>query len=183
MAELITRPLKSLPGDSAKNSGALASVVERNIAALIEHRRREEAGVGWQARLADAATRFIGSIAFTYIHLFWVGLWMAVNTGFVPLISRWAPGFAILGTVASVEAIFLSTFILIRQNRMADADRKHADLDLQVSLLAEHEVTKLVTLATAITDHLGLDPDVDRAELEELRQHVAPRRCSKSSTS
>jgi uncharacterized membrane protein len=174
MVERLKRPLKSASGDSARNSGALASVVERNIAALIEHRRREEAGVGWQARLADAVTRFIGNMAFVYIHLFWIGSWVAINAGFVPLIPRWDPGFVILGTVASVEAIFLSTFILIRQNRMADADRKHADLDLQVSLLAEHEVTKLVTLATAIADHLGLNPDVDRAELEELKQHVAP---------
>jgi uncharacterized membrane protein len=76
--------------------------------------------------------------------------------------------------VASVEAIFLSTFILIRQNRMADADRKHADPDLQVSLLAEHEVTKIVAIVTAIADHLGLDPDLDREELEELKQDVAP---------
>jgi uncharacterized membrane protein len=57
---------------------------------------------------------------------------------------------------------------------MADADRKHADLDLQVSLLAEHEVTKVVAIVTAIADHLGLEPDLDREELEELKQHVAP---------
>jgi len=57
---------------------------------------------------------------------------------------------------------------------MADADRKHADLDLQVSLLAEHEVTKIVTLVTAIADHLGLDPHVDREELDQLKQDVAP---------
>ena len=56
---------------------------------------------------------------------------------------------------------------------MAEADRKHADLDLQVSLLAEHEVTKIVAIVTSIADHLGLDPDVDREELEELKQHVA----------
>jgi uncharacterized membrane protein len=86
----------------------------------------------------------------------------------------WDPSFAILGAVASVEAIFLSTFILIRQNRMADADRKHAGLDLQVSLLAEHEITKIVTLVTAVADRLGLDVDVDREELEELKQDVAP---------
>jgi uncharacterized membrane protein len=174
MAERTRRNLTSAAGDCAKTNAALASVVERNIAALIDHRRREEAGVGWQARLADAATRFIGNMAFIYIHLFWVGSWMAINAGFVPLIPRWDPSFAILGTVASVEAIFLSTFILIRQNRMADADRKHADLDLQVSLLAEHEVTKVITLATAIADHLGLNPDVDREELEGLKQHIAP---------
>ena len=52
----------------------------------------------------------------------------------------------LLAMIASVEAIFLSTFVLISQNRMAAAADKRADLDLQISLLAEHEVTSLVTL-------------------------------------
>jgi uncharacterized membrane protein len=169
-SQLSERPAEA----SAKSNPALASVIERNIAALIERRRREETDIGWQARLVDTATRFIGNMVFIYFHLFWFGCWVAINTGLVPLIPPWDPSFAILGTVASVEAIFPSTFILIRQNRMVDADRKHADLDLQVSLLAEHEVTKIVALVTAIADHLGLNPDVDREELEELKQDVAP---------
>ena len=148
--------------------------MERNIVSLIERRRREEAAIGWQARITDAATRFTGNIAFIYFHILWFGSWVAINAGLVPTIPQWDPSFSLLGTVASVEAIFLSTFILIRQNRMAEADREHADLDLQVSLLAEHEITKIVTLTSAIADHLGLDLDVDRGELEELKQHVMP---------
>src|SRR5262249_8509742 len=159
MVERTSQPSGYAAGDSAKTGAAVASVIERNIATLIERRRREEIDIGWQARLAGAAPRFIGSMAFIYLHLGWLGSWAAVNVGYIPLIPRWDPSFAILGTVASLEAIFLSTFILIRQNRMADADRKHADLDLQVSLLAEHEVTKIVAIVTALADHLGLDSD------------------------
>jgi uncharacterized membrane protein len=164
----------STGGTSAKADAGLASIMERNIASLIERRRREEAAMGWQARIADAATRFTGNIAFIYFHILWFGSWLTINARFVPMIPQWDPSFTLLGTVASVEAIFLSTFILIRQNRMAEADRKHADLDLQVSLLAEHEITKIVTLTSAIADHLGLDLDVDRSELEELKQHIMP---------
>jgi uncharacterized membrane protein len=116
----------------------------------------------------------LGTWSSSILHLLWFGCWVVINTGVVPLIRPWDPSFAILGTVASVEAIFLSTFILIRQNRIVDADRKHAHLDLQVSLLAEHEVTKIVAIVTAIADHLGLDVDLDREESEELKQHVAP---------
>ena len=76
---------------------------------------------------------------------------------------------------ASVEAIFLSTFVLISQNRMAAADAKRAELDLQISLLAEHEVTKLVALVSAIVNRMGVKTDVD-PELEELKQDVAPDR-------
>ena len=58
--------------------------------------------------------------------------------------------------MAPVEAIFLSTFVLISQNRMAAAADRRADLDLQISLLAEHEITKLATLAAAIDAHVGV---------------------------
>jgi uncharacterized membrane protein len=74
---------------------------------------------------------------------------------------------------ASVEAIFLSTFVLISQNRMAAAADKRADLDLQISLLAEHEVTKLTTLVTEIAERLGVTTKVS-GELDEVQQDVAP---------
>ena len=69
------------------------------------------------------------------------GFWIVANLDWVPGVPAWDPSFVVLAMAASVEAIFLSTFVLISQNRMA-AD-KRADLDLQVSLLAEHEVTRL----------------------------------------
>ena len=75
--------------------------------------------------------------------------------------------------IASVEAIFLSTFVLISQNRMAAAADKRADLDLQVSLLAEHEVTRLVTLVSGIADRMGVRTEAD-ADLDEITQDVAP---------
>ena len=75
--------------------------------------------------------------------------------------------------VASVEAIFLSTFILITQNRMSAAAERRAELDLQISLLAEHEVTKLAALLSAVAERLGVETEVD-AEVEELKEDVAP---------
>jgi uncharacterized membrane protein len=75
--------------------------------------------------------------------------------------------------MASVEAIFLSTFVLISQNRMAATADKRADLDLQISLLAEHEVTKLVTLVSAIADRMEVRTPADD-EVDEIAQDVAP---------
>lgn len=159
---------------AAENTPAVASVVERNIETLAKRRRREEARTGWQDRLADAITRFTGSMTFVYLHLLVFGFWGVVNAGLVPVVPRWDPSFIILATASSVEAIFLSTFILISQNRMAEADRKRADLDLQMNLLSEHEVTKVIALVSAIADHLGLHEAVDRNEVEELKREVAP---------
>jgi uncharacterized membrane protein len=151
----------------------MASVLERNIRALSERRERERRNSPWQERVADAVSRFAGSMTFVFLHLAVFGVWIAVNSGLVKFIPKWDETFVILGTSASVEAIFLSTFILISQNRMTAAADKRADLDLQIGLLSEHEVTKLVALTTAIADRLGVEAANDR-ELEELQRDVAP---------
>jgi uncharacterized membrane protein len=158
---------------SHASSPDLARVVDRNINALLQHRRAEEGSRSRQERIADAITRFTGSMRFVYIHLGLFGSWIAINLGWVPGIPRFDPSFVVLAMVASVEAIFLSTFVLISQNRMAALADRRADLDLQISLLAEHEITRLITLATAIADRLELDA-ARNPELAELAQDVAP---------
>ena len=110
---------------------------------------------------------------FVYLHLALFGLWITANLGWLPGVPRWDPSLVVLATAASVEAIFLSTFVLISQNRMAAAADKRADLDLQVSLLAEHEVTRLVTLVAAIAGRMGVSTEAD-AELGEITRDVAP---------
>ena len=110
---------------------------------------------------------------FVYVHVVVYGFWILVNLGLFPGVPEFDPSFVILAMVASVEAIFLSTFILITQNRMSAAADKRAELDLQISLLAEHEVTKLAALVSAIADRLGIRTEVD-AEVDELKQDIAP---------
>ena len=135
----------------------LSPVLERNIRALQLRRQREEKEATVEERLAEAITRFTGSMRFVYLHLAIFGFWIVANLGWAPGVPAWDPSFVVLAMVASVEAIFLSTFVLISQNRMAAAADKRADLDLQVSLLAEHEVTRLVTLVSGIADRMGVE--------------------------
>jgi uncharacterized membrane protein len=150
----------------------LTGVVERNIRALLERRRADDHRRGWQDRLADGITRFTGSMRFVYLHLFVFGLWIAVNLPWSPL-PRFDPSYVVLAMVASVEAIFLSTFILITQNRITAEADKRADLDLHISLLAEHEITRLIVLVTAMARQMGINTAED-PELAELAQDVAP---------
>ena len=110
---------------------------------------------------------------FVYIHLAAFGFWIVANLGWVPGVPRWDESFVVLAMIASVEAIFLSTFVLISQNRMQAAADKRADLDLQISLLAEHEVTKLAALVSEIGKRLGVETEVDD-ELREIKRDVAP---------
>src|SRR5947199_332143 len=123
--------------------GSLNTALARNIAALERRRRDDAASAPLEERVAAAITRFSGSMPFVYLHLAAYGAWIVVNLGWVPGAPRFDPTFVVLAMIASVEAIFLSTFVLITQNRMAAAADKRAELDLQISLLAEHEVTKI----------------------------------------
>jgi uncharacterized membrane protein len=148
-------------------------VLERNIQALKARREREEAEATAQERIADAITRFTGSMLFVYLHLAFFGFWIIANLGWVPGVPKWDESFVVLAMMASVEAIFLSTFVLISQNRMSAAADKRADLDLQISLLAEHEITKLAALVSAIADRVGVEVK-DDDELNEVKQDISP---------
>jgi uncharacterized membrane protein len=152
---------------------SMARVVERNIRALLEHRQEQQVTRTRQERIADAITRFAGSMKFVYIHLMVFGLWVLINLGLIPIVPAFDPTFVVLAMVASVEAIFLSTFVLISQNRMSAMADKRADLDLQVSLLAEHEITRLITLVTAMAEQMGIEAAQD-PELPELSRDVQP---------
>lgn len=155
-------------------SDGFAPVLERNIAALLERRRREQASRSAQDRIAAAIARFTGSMPFVYLHLVVFGSWIVINLGWTPL-PPFDESFVVLAMVASVEAIFLSTFVLITQNRLAaEADRR-ADLDLQISLLAEHEITRLVQLVSAIGEKIGV-PESHDPSLAPLKEDVAPER-------
>ena len=156
-----------MPGDSLNSS------LRRNIEALRRRREQEEAHASVQERLAGAITRFSGSMRFVYVHVALYGFWIVANLGWIPGIKPWDPTFVVLAMIASVEAIFLSTFILITQNRMAAAADRRAELDVQISLLAEAEITKLVELVSEIAARMDV-PAAEHDEIEEMKRQVAP---------
>ena len=151
----------------------LNSALRRNIEALRQRQQAVEASATFEERLASAITRFSGSMRFVYVHLVIYGTWIVLNLGWVPGSQPWDPTFVVLAMIASVEAIFLSTFILITQNRMSAAADRRAELDLQVSLLAEAEITKLVELVSEMADRMGV-AGARHAELDEMKQRVVP---------
>jgi uncharacterized membrane protein len=169
----------STRGRATKEQGAepgpgVDGVMRRNIQALLEVRRRMEQDKRLEESLADAITRFTGSMTFVYLHALLFGGWIIVNLGLLPPLPPFDPfPFVMLAMVASVEAIFLSTFVLISQNRMAALADRRADLDLQVNLLTEHEVTRLIGLVDAIARQLGVQSGSD-PDLEELKKDVHP---------
>jgi uncharacterized membrane protein len=151
----------------------LNPALARNIEAVVRWRKQDERAASKEERAAAAISKFAGSMIFVYIHLVIFGGWIAINVGLIGFVQPWDPSLVVLAMIASVEAIFLSTFVLINQNRMAAADSDRADLDLQVNLLNEHETTKLITMVEAIAKHLNVKTDADE-EIAELKGDVAP---------
>jgi uncharacterized membrane protein len=154
----------------------LAAAVERNIKALVEIRRQMDRRRTIQDRLADIITDFSGSTWFLFLHIVWFGTWIAVNMnvlapyGILPFDPF---PFGLLTMIVSLEAIFLSTFVLISQQRLSDIQDDRADLDLQVNLLAEYEITKILGIVDAIAHKLGLHQGKD-PELDELKVEIRP---------
>jgi uncharacterized membrane protein len=163
-------PTPTVPPPQPEN---LSSSLKRSIEALEDRRRQEAAFATRQERLAEAITSFTGSMPFVYLHVALYVAWILANLGFMPGIPMFDPSFVILAMEASVEAIFLSTFVLISQNRSAAAANKRADLDLHINLLAEHELTKLTEVVMAMATRLDVQVG-NRAEIEEVKKDVAP---------
>ncbi len=81
--------------------------------------------------------------------------------------------FGLLTMVVSLEAIFLSTFVLISQNRQSAQSEERADLDLHIDLLAEHEITKILRIVDSIAQKVGASSELD-SEVGELEEQLTP---------
>src|SRR5206468_7813251 len=162
----------SLP-PAMRQEETLNSALRRNIEVLRRRRAEEDARANAEERIARAITRFSGSMRFVYLHLLLYGGWIALNLGWIGPLRPWDPSFVVLAMVASVEAIFLSTFILITQNRMAAAADRRAELDVQISLLAEAEITKLVEMVSEIADRMDV-PLANEEDVQEMKERVQP---------
>ena len=160
----MTDPDPSPPG--------LGGTLKANIADLARRHADERRTAPMPTRIAERITAFAGSMTFVALHLVLYGAWIVANVGWVPGVRPFDPTFVILAMEASVEAIFLSTFVLISQNRMAAESDRRAALDLHINLLAEHELTQMAGLVRRIADKLGID--TDREDLREIEQDVAP---------
>ncbi len=150
----------------------LTEALGRNIEAVSRRRAEDDAKASGGVRVSTRVGRVIGRMWFVYVHLVVVAAWLIVNTGLVTDIAPFDPRFDWLGSAASIEAIFLSLFILITQNHEAAANDRRDDLNLQVSLLAEHELSQLIKLNMAMAAKLGVEREVDA--IADLQHDVHP---------
>src|SRR5829696_5765697 len=175
-AEPTSTPPRDGRGGGAPNQPGMSPVVHRNIAALLDVRRAEERRKGVSDHIADAVNTFAGSMWCVYVHAILFGGWLVMNSGKVPGVKPWDPfPFVMLAMWAWVEAVFLSTFILISQNRMQKIADRRAELDLQISLLTEHELTRAIHLLDDMARRIGAARPPEH-ELADIKKDVNPQK-------
>ena len=155
------------------NNPALSKIIQRNIRTLIRLRLQAANKRNLQDRIADTITSFSGHIVFVYVHIVWFGAWIILNTGRIGVHPFDPFPYGLLTMVVSLEAIFLSTFVLISQNRLSEESEYRTNLNLQIALLTEHEVTRILQMLDAIQDKMGIDNDED-SELADLEMETKP---------
>lgn len=123
-------------------------------------------------KVADLLTDAFGTILFLAVNVLWFTAWILVNTGILPILPIFDPfPFGLLTTMVSLEAIFLAIIVLISQNRSSHIEDLREEIDLQVNLKTEEEVTKMLIILDRIHDHLGLPPEDDE-ELVLMKQQT-----------
>lgn len=122
-------------------------------------------------RVSDAIARAAGSSTSLAAHALFFGGWLMANSQGIPGLRAFDPfPFGLLTTIVSLEAIFLSLFILISQNRMSRQAERRDHLDLQVNLLAEQESTATLTLLRRLCEHAGMEVQAEDLGTRQLEQ-------------
>src|ERR1700690_2566524 len=125
-------------------------------------------------RLADAVGGFAGSLLFVVLHLILMVGWLLINSGKISSVRSFDPSpFSLLGVIVAVEAVILSSFILMRQNRMMRRGERRDHLNLQVDLLAEKEITTVLQMVRAICGHMGLQSIMADKDIRELSKNTS----------
>ena len=155
------------------------TIVQNRVARNVNEEVPEVVGFG--ARLSDLLTNAAGSIGFVYISLLWFVIWIVLNVGLIPGVQPFDPfPFGLLTMVVSLEAIFLSLFVLISQNRQAARDKVRNDIEYEVNLKAEIEIRSLIRqvgqLQQVLVDHISMTSEKvdaiakrDTAEITDRR--------------
>ena len=155
------------------------STTQHNIKQISELEKDDLARRSISERIGDAIAAGAGQMWFIVVHAIWFTIWMCLNSKAVPGMPSFDPfPFALLTMIVSLEAIFLSLFILMSQNRSSrQADRRN-HLDLQINLLSEDENTKMLQMLQAICAHHGLAIGKD-PEIAELAKRTEPQQVLK----
>ena len=157
-------------GEADHTRGIRRQAVSRNIDSIVELEKEDERKLSRLHRASHTVGWFVGTIHFVILQLFLVIAWVAWNA-YGP--ARFDPyPFNLLSAVLALEAVFLTSFVLIRQNAMDQRSERRNHLELQINLLAEKEATSILHRLDAIAEKFGVEfpQDLDATELAKDTQ-------------
>ncbi|MEK7672374.1 MAG: DUF1003 domain-containing protein [Patescibacteria group bacterium] len=121
-------------------------------------------------KLSDWVTKIFGGVTFLVLNVIWFTSWVLVNTNSIPGVEAFDPyPFGLLTMIVSLEAILLSIFVLMSQNRSAKTDDLREETDLQLDMIAEKELTKLLRMVATLMEKDGIDISKDKELMEMLK--------------
>lgn len=131
-------------------------------------------------KVADGMTAVGGSFSFLILNCIWFLYWIILNTNIVPGLKPFDPfPFSLLTMIVSLEAIILAIFVLISQNREQKINHLREEIDLEIDLVAESELTKVMELVVLIAKKNGIDLSKDM----EIKEMLKPLNRDKIQTS
>ena len=153
------------------SSPALSPTAKKNVETIAQVEQQLVGRRTRMDRVGDAIARFFGTLRFIIAHVLFFTGWFAVNLGLLAGVQPFDPyPFPFLGLIVGIEFIFLTTFVLMNQTLQSRREEQWAHLNLQLAMLAEHEVTKNMQMLHLICKHLGLEEPTGDNEVKELVQ-------------
>ncbi|HVQ41567.1 MAG TPA: DUF1003 domain-containing protein [Vicinamibacterales bacterium] len=150
---------------------AASQAVEENIDAV---KVWEQAALDQRSaamRFSEWVTRALSGGPSLALHASWFGFWVLANSGVLPGVEPFDRfPFPLLTTMVSLEAIFLSLFVLASQSRLTTQADKRAQLDLQIDLLAEREMTAVVVMVADLARHMKAPVSLTAEQIRDLAQ-------------
>jgi len=168
---MTTKAEKTKKPTGTNNTRPIEQETESNVLKVVEIEKAQKQNRTFGEKLSETIALFCGSMTFVYVHVAWFGGWILFNS--VLPFQHFDPfPFTFLTLVVSLEAIFLSTFILISQNHETRLTERRNHLDLQINMMAEQENTKLLELVEAIAKKVGVS--FKKADMRPLLEPMDP---------
>ena len=158
--------------DREEKTADSSMVADENIRAVERIQERAARQRTLAQRLSDKVSSIASRESAIVVHFVWFAIWISANIGVLPIHAFDPFPFSLLTTIVSLEAIFLTLFVLSSQNRLTQDSDRRAHLDLQINLLAEQEMTVVLRMLREVCEHLGLHQTIDSQKFRELVQRT-----------
>ena len=142
---------------------------KQNVQAIADLDRSALEALTFQERVSAGISRIVGSLGFVVLHIVWFGGWAVWNLGFVPGLKPFDPfPFGLLTMIVSLEGVLVATFVLITQNWANRLAERRAHLDLQVNILAEQEMSMVLSMLREIAEKLGTTSSPEEEHVQQF---------------